>query len=183
MREQVKEYLKKVSDLESEAEQEQQRAAEEEREAYKQSIAYQAGLIEKEYNPKGVDAEYDPFYPMRDEDTGRYYRRNILDLTDEELEAVEQALQKEEKLKRKAEDPSHGSTEAKGNSIAKVLKIISICIYAAAGLAGIIVAASMHTFWMFVLIAVAGFVIGTMMFGFSEIIRLLDSINTNVSKN
>ena len=66
------------------------------------------------------------------------------------------------------------------NFIAKVIKIIAIVIYVCGFFAGIMVGLQVESFLITLLYWVAAALSGTMMLGFSEVIRLLHEINSKI---
>ncbi len=76
--------------------------------------------------------------------------------------------------------PGTTATSASSNLAAKIIKIIAIVIYACCFIAGIMVGQEAESFLTILLFWVAGALSGTLMLGFSEVIRLLHEINQKV---
>ena len=125
------------------------------------------GLYEKVYAPNDEwSEEYDEAYPENELDserqTIRYFKKVAIEVTDEEYEQI-----------KKYAFVSKSLPET--NDVAKVLTFIACAIYIVGIIAGIIIAAPMG-----IAVSVVCWVItaisGTMFLGFSEIIKLLQSI-------
>lgn len=125
------------------------------------------GLYEKVYAPNDEwSEEYDEAYPENELDserqTIRYFKKVAIEVTDEEYEQV-----------KKYAFASNSLPET--NDVAKVLTFIACAIYIVGIIAGIIIVAPMG-----IAVSVVCWVItaisGTMFLGFSEIIKLLQSI-------
>lgn len=123
------------------------------------------GLWEDVRSPKDSwDEEYP--YSGYDESTGKYYyfKRSALDVSDEEYE---------EMLSLNGENP------AESNSVSNVIFAIAMIVYICGFLAGIILGALEDDFnaITMLIVWVSSFVSGSLFLGFSEIIKLLHSIN------
>ena len=179
MQEKVEQYLQKVERYEQKLNDDANKARQEQEDRYKREVLERTGFIKKEYREKGEKKEDFPFY---DKDSMSYYRENITELTEEEWQAVEAAYKKVQRLKKEFATTAPTADEERdktGNSIAKTLKAIAVIIYICALIAGIVAAATAGSIGVGIMFGVwfGGFIFGTMMFGFSEVIRLLDSIN------
>lgn len=180
MREKVEQYLLKVEQYEQKLREKENKAKKEEEQKHIKEVLRQAGLIEKEYREKGGKKAD---YPLFDNVRYEYYREIVPELTEEEWQAVEAAYKRVQWLKKgTAEtDPAvNPETRKTGNGVAKALRVIAVFIYIGALIGGIVTAAVigsgvgagiMFGFWF------SGFVFGTSMLGFAEIINLLDHID------
>ena len=72
------------------------------------------------------------------------------------------------------------AANASSNIIAKVIMIIAIVIYVCGFFAGIMVGLQVESFLTTLLYWVAAALSGTLMLGFSEVIRLLHEINSKI---
>ena len=125
------------------------------------------GLYEKVYAPNDEwSEEYDEAYPENELDserqTIRYFKKVAIEVTDEEYEQI-----------KKYAFASNSLPET--NDVAKALTFIAYAVYIVGLIAGIIIAAPMG-----IVVSVVCWIItaisGTMFLGFSEIIKLLQSI-------
>lgn len=126
-------------------------------------------ICERIYNPV-EDSEYSEEYPFRDRDTNKWYKKEPLDVTDEEFELIQ-----------KAYNEAHTSEKPESNGVA-IIFIIFGWITLIAGLIESLAAASDDkgkTFIVSVFIIHFAFTILSSMiyFGFGEVIKLLHSIN------
>ena len=152
-----------------------------EQEEKKNRILRKAGLTFRVYNPTGG---YSDEYQKYDSDREMYYKAVPINVSDEEWKQISSAYQTECALDSDETDET-GDAAGSGNGIAGTLKAIGIIVYIAAFIAGIVLGytygrlLSRGDFFFGAALAVwiAGFVMGTMMLGFSEIIRLLHEIN------
>lgn len=76
--------------------------------------------------------------------------------------------------------PETPTTSTSSNIVEKVIKIIAIVIYVCGFFAGIMVGLQVESFLTTLLYWVAAALSGTMMLGFSEVIRLLHEINSKI---
>ena len=123
------------------------------------------GLYDKEYAPN--DNEYtNEEYPNYDENTGRWFKANAVDVTEEEFELIVKACEKKDI-----------TVETGSNGVAGMLKSIAITTYILGLIAGLIVGFSSESVTPLIAIWGSAFISGTIFLGFGEIIRLLHEIN------
>ena len=173
MQEKVQEYLNKVDEKKKRLAEKEEQAKTEKEQRYKNDVLQQAGLFDREYCK---DNEPTDDYPLYDSEKDAYYRSVPCQITAEEWEAVKAAYEEERALL----DTQRTAKESSGkNGVAGALKAIAVIIYICALTAGIVVAATAGSIGVGIMFAAwfGGFIFGTMMLGFSEVIRLLDSIN------
>ena len=150
----------------------------EERKKYdekKEKILLELGFYEKIYSEKeGYSAEF-PFSEYDSVNSkSKWYRKEVLNLTDEEYEELKKYSVEE--------------TQAGNNSVANILNIIAIVIFIGGFILGIIMGyaaqyveyvdgdfsfVAAFTYWC------TSFISGMVFLGFAEIIKLLDVISKN----
>lgn len=170
MQEAVEQYIRSVEEKENAL---QKKQAEEELEQRKR-ILRSLGLYEKIYSDRD---QYSPEYPLFDADRGVYYAKKTIRVTDEEWEAIRDAYERERAVGQREKNPNADGDADRGNPIAGALKVIAILLYIGAAIAGIIVAVAGQMVPAMFAIWASGFVAGTVMLGFSEIVRLLNAID------
>ncbi len=157
MHEKVKEFLAK-----KQAEEQKKYAKEKER------VLESLGIVEKEYsNNTSYTVEY-PYYEWGSESqSGRYYKKNKIDVTDEEYEMI----------KKYNKEESYFSS----NTIATFLTVIAVIVFVIGFIGGIVLGNTFEIrydfntplmFATWVICAVNGIFI----LGFAEIIKLLQAI-------
>lgn len=175
----------KIENYLSNVKRKQEKAEDEER----ARILKKVGLTDRKYG----GTRYTDQYPKYDGDKDRYYRAEPMEVSDEEWEKIKNAYQVEKSLDPKDETPV--ITGESGNSIAGALKAIGVITYIAGFILGIVMGmgggalksmayygvgyggGNKFSFALALVFWVAGFVMGTMMLGFGEIVRLLHSID------
>ena len=116
------------------------------------------GLYEKAYSPYD---EYNEFYPEYD---GKYYKKVVPEVTDEEFAEIKKYAGVEGKSQR--------------NRVEKLLQIVAIAIYAIGFIVGIWMGSNAESFLAMVPAWMGAFISGSAFLGFSEIIRLLQEIKS-----
>jgi len=142
----VENYLNKVKEKE---------------EKYKKAFLEERGIYDREY-VKVEDPNNVPADAIMDGE-GKFFKRVPIEITDEEWDAVVEASRKKIDV----------STD---NKVAKTIKVIAIITYIMNVIAGIVLWSELSSFILFVTAVFVGFVSGTLMLGFAEVIKLLDDI-------
>ncbi|MDO4816402.1 MAG: hypothetical protein Q4A83_07375 [Bacillota bacterium] len=152
----------------------QQKRAEAARKEYqeKANVLIQEGLVIKDYNPSNI---YSDDYPNCDWDgpnAGRYYRVFPIAVTDDEYEEI-----------KKYHDSK--KTFSSSNGIANDLKVISIIVYIATFIAGIVLGSTLgdsifsdndFAFGSAFIVWIYGLISGSILLGLSEAVSLLQSL-------
>jgi hypothetical protein len=125
-------------------------------------------ICERVYNPI-EDGEYNDEYPFRDCDTNKWYKKEPIDITDDEFNLIQ-----------KAYNEAHTSEKSESNSIATFFFVFG-WITIIAGLIESLSAASddkgeSFTFSIFVIHLAITLVLSMLYFGFGEVIKLLNDI-------
>ena len=174
MQKKVEEYLKKVEQMETQKLQQEEKEKAEKEANNRNSVLRAAKLLEREYSNK---TEFSPEYPLLDQENKTYYRIVPLKVSEEEWEAIKTAYEKEKKITKQPTGTVPQTNEYVDNAVAKALKVIAIIIFVCGAISGAIIGISAETFMATLAIWFSVFVVGTMMLGFSEIVKLLDNIN------
>lgn len=124
-------------------------------------------ICERVYNPS-EDSEYSDEYPYRDRDTGKWFKKEPIDVTDEEFEMIQ-----------KAYNEAH-TEKPESNGIATFFMVLG-WITVIAGLIESLSAASgdkgeSFTFSVFIIHFAVTLIASMMYFGFGEVIKLLNDI-------
>lgn len=178
MQKAVEEYLNRVradaEDAETKARDEQH----EEETEYREFVLTQVGLVEREYESDELSEVNFPYF---DDERNKHYREVPIEVSDEEWEAVRKAYEasQSEEAEEKSPRVRHG-----GNTAATLLRIFAYIIFLGGAVISLALGqrvdiftgetsfsfASALVYWS------AFFVAGTMMYGFAEIVRLLQVI-------
>lgn len=177
MQEKVEQYLKKVEQMEVQSIQQEEKEKAEKEANNRNSILQAAQLLEREYSN---NTEITSDYPLLDQETQTYYRMVPLKVSEEEWEAIKTAYEKEKKLTKQTTETVPQKGVYVDNAVAKALYVIAIIIYLCGAISGIIIGISAKDFLMTLAIWFGVFVVGTMMLGFSEIVKLLGNINDRI---
>ena len=150
-----------------------ERKEQEKRFAYereKKALLEREGIVERQYTDLNHWSEEYPYYDYEG-NTGRYYKRVPIDVTDEEYELIKEAIKSQDKLSQ----TQGGDYEATApeNAVASALAVIAWVIYLGGGFAGLIL---LENILVSIICWVSCFVAGTIFLGFSEIIKLLNDI-------
>lgn len=146
-----------------------------ERQAEKEQFLISLGLYEKEYSPDGTES---PTYNLYDASTQTYYRQIPCDVTPEEFQLIRDASKETVPLE---------------NTVAKAITVIAIMIYICSFLGGIFLGketivytsfsrsytSSEFSFKILLMYWISGAIIGTLLLGFAEIIKLLNKLTLN----
>ena len=150
MNAQVEKFLEEQAKKSSEAKQKQREA-----------FLIANGLFEKEYRPRDKAHKNSTEWPCWDPVAHMYYKSVPLELTEEEWAQVEKACEKDK------------------NGIASLLKWLASSVYVFAFIAGIALGRDVYgnsSFGLCLLYWVAGLFSGSLLLGFSEVVRLLHEI-------
>lgn len=127
------------------------------------------GLYEKEYSPNGnYTSEHTESEWCDETHSNKYYRTIPIEVTDEEFEEIEKAY----KLSQSS-NTLHASAT---NPVAKALQIIAVFTYIIGIILGGIEVNKTEDISGGLFYWTTYFVVGTMILGFSEIIKLLNDI-------
>lgn len=130
----------------------------------KKKFLISQGLIEKKYSPENkCNTEYSEIEWDNEKKINRYYKIDALDVTDEEYNEILHA---------------HAETgkppfEATKNGISTMLTVIACLIY----FGGLFFGFAFEEFLGVLICWISSFISGSIMLGFSQIIKLLHSIN------
>ena len=125
------------------------------------------GLYEKEFpaDPVKFDYnEYDSGFYDETAQTYKHFKKVPIEISDEEYEELLKYTYIEE--------------QAENNTVSKALQYIAVSIYVVGTIAGFIYVE--YAFVMTILVWLAAFVSGTIMLGFSEIVKLLHEIKNKI---
>lgn len=147
---------------------------------YKNNVLKAVGLTRREYWPKNMDSSHSG-YPSYDQDRQEFYRELPVEITDDEWIAVKEVYEAQNRGSVVA-----GQIVRKNsyNVVASILRMFAILIYIGGFLLGFLTSGTVE-YWTdslyYALLSAlptwgTAFVSGTLMFGFSEIIRLLQVI-------
>ena len=162
--EQIKAYLEEKSAKKA--------AAEKERRA---KILLREGLFTKEElpeRPESLTDDYGGFESERDEQGNvliHYFRKVPLEVSDEEWEQIEKYAEVKDK-----------DEEKDSSGVASLLKGLAVVVYLLGFILGIAMGKTLlgdFSFGIMLVYWIAGLFAGTLLLGFSEVIRLLHEIN------
>lgn len=134
----------------------------------KEAFLIELGLFEKEYNPNDY---FDSKYPRFDSDLEKYYRHVPIEVSDEEYEEI--------KKYASIKDDSSIQVDSKTNVIATILRVFAWMTCLCGFILGVIagkVSSYEFSFSAALTLWIEAFVQGTMLYGFAEIIKLLQEL-------
>ena len=139
----------------------------------KENTLIKLGLFEKVYAPSAEESTGYPYYEF-DEVNGvaKYYKKVPIKITDEKYKEIQNYFDQKDNTQDEKYARSNGN-----NFIATLLTVIAWIVYVSGLICGMFygVNGSGPTF-MLLVCWISAFVIGTMYYGFAEIIRLLTEI-------
>ena len=174
MNEQVKAYL------------DQKQAEERKRqEAYRREVLTEAGLVERTYfegQPPQDDEQFYEKYPYWDEDQGRYYNAEPLDVTDEEFTLIEKAAGT--RMPREEATGMFGNIGSKIKGVAQVVCWAGIVISILVGIVTLLADDDLALVGLLtaVLGSLGSWVGSLFLYGFGELIDKATEIAANTQK-
>lgn len=175
MQKAVEEYLELAKEAEAYNVEAANEQARQDDEAYKERVLKDIGLTIREYAPD--DSPTMNFMYTSVDSDGRHYRNAPIKVSDEEWNAIKEVYEKDQPRQAKEENSLADGRGA--NGVATLLKLFAIIIYIGGAIIGFLLGRNLYgdfslaaalVYW------IAFFVAGTMMYGFAEIVRLLQVI-------
>ena len=128
------------------------------------------GLYEKEYSSSDEKTENYPYSELKD-GKNRFYKKKVIDINEEDLNKILQLTQQKKELE---EVMNHKNKDK--NNVASLLLSLGISLYFLTFFVGVLSLISGDVAIGFAFI-ISGLFVGSILYGFSEVIKLLTKIN------